>query len=358
MDSRLKRFRALLKEQSLDAYIVLKPENRRYLSGFTGSSGILVIGHEDAALVTDFRYMTQAKEELRPGFRVEKHEKEIAPAIAGVVKGLGAKTVGFESDYLTWNLHEKLASELGAEIQLLPREGLVESLRIVKDQSEIERISRAARLGDEAFSHILGFMRPGMSEIDVALELEWFMRKNGADKMGFDVIVASGHRGALPHGKPSTKKLVPGDLVVMDFGAMMDGYCADMTRTVGIGKIDARAKEIYDIVRKAQQAGLDALKAGLTGQEADQASRKVIIEAGYGDYFGHALGHGVGLAVHELPRLSESYPVALPEGTVVTVEPGIYIPDWVGVRIEDLVVVHGDGPEILTHSTKDLIEIG
>ncbi|HHY47692.1 MAG TPA: aminopeptidase P family protein [Firmicutes bacterium] len=356
MQSRLDKLRGLMSQQELDACLIMQPENRRYISGFTGSAGALVITSDAAILVTDFRYITQAQDELTEGFVVESYDKEIVDAIATLARNHRLKNLAVEADYVTLRFYDKLKTACGG-VDILPREGLVESLRAVKDPYEIEKISEAARLGDEAFSHILGMIKPGIPEMDIALEIEWTMRKKGALRAAFDVIVASGSRGALPHAKPSHRPLEPGDLVVMDFGAVVDGYCGDMTRTVCVGKASAKAREIYQVVSRAQAAGLAAVRAGRTGRDVDCEAREIIREAGYGDYFGHGLGHGVGLAVHESPRLSQSGTDPLPCGAVVTVEPGIYIPGWGGVRIEDLVVVRETGCQILTRSTKELLEL-
>jgi len=228
---------------------------------------------------------------------------------------------------------------------------------MIKASWEIERISKAEAIGDMAFSHILGYIKEGVSERDIAAELEYFMKKQGAEKTSFDTIVISGKKTSMPHGTPDDKKIENGDFVTLDFGCVYEGYCSDMTRTVAVGKADERQKEIYNIVLEAQLTGLNAIKSGVVCKNADEMARNVIEKAGYGKYFGHSLGHGVGLMIHELPNLSPKSEMMLEDNMVVSCEPGIYIPDFGGVRIEDLVVVSGEKCTILSKSQKNLIEI-
>ncbi len=331
------------------------PENRRYMTGFTGSSGAALISFDHAMLLTDFRYVEQAACEA-PAYRVVKHGIRMADALKEAVRETGARHLGFEPDVLTCKDHETFRAALeGAE--LVPAEGVVERLRMVKDEAEVQRIRRAESIGDAAFSHILDLIKPGMTENEVALELEWFMRKNGAEKAGFDVVVASGPRGAMPHARATHKPLARGELVVLDFGAVVDGYRGDMTRTVSLGRAGPEERAMYGLVLRAQKAALEGMSAGRTGDEVDAMARRVIDEAGHGERFGHGLGHGVGLAVHEEPRLRPSSSTALAPGMVVTVEPGVYLPGRFGVRIEDLVVVESGGVRNLTASPKELIEL-
>jgi Xaa-Pro aminopeptidase len=291
-----------------------------------------------------------------PEFRVVEHGLKIADTLREIVTDAGINKLGFERDVVTYKQHDMFSSALDG-VELVPTEGIVEMIRTVKDEHEIDAIRKAEALGDAAFSHVLDIIKPGMTEIEVALEIEWFMRKNGAEGIGFDVIVASGERGAMPHGVASSKKLAKGELVVMDFGAIYHGYRGDMTRTVSLGKASPKQREIYDIVLRAQETALQGIRPGRTGQEIDALARKVIEDAGYGENFGHGLGHGVGLAIHEEPRLSVTATEKLLPGMVVTVEPGIYVPGFAGVRIEDLVVVEEDGIRNLTSSSKELIEL-
>ncbi len=352
---RIARLRESLKAHDIDALLVIRPENRRYMTGFTGSSGFVLISEDHAVLLTDFRYVEQATSQA-PDFRIVKHGVKMVDTLREVLAEMGARALGFEKDVVTYKQHETFASELEG-VKLVPLEGLVEKLRMVKDEAEIEKIQRAEALGDAAFSHIIKVMRPGMTEIEVALEMEWFMRRNCAERLGFDIIVASGPNGAMPHAVATDRRLVPGELVVLDFGAVVDGYRGDTTRTVALGRAPDDGRRIYDIVLRAQQAALDGITAGMKGDEAHAIAQRIIDEAGYGEHFGHGLGHGVGLAVHEEPRLAPSSSAELAPGMVVSVEPGIYLPGKLGVRIEDLVVVDEKGVRNLTRSPRQLIEV-
>lgn len=351
MQSRLAAIRALLAEQNLAAVIVSKPENRLYFSGFTGSSGLLLVSADAARLITDFRYVEQATRQA-PDFAVVRHGADIYETLAAEVKAIGGQRIGFESDFVTWDAYKRLIN-VGGELAPLH----LDKLRMVKDDDELAALRRAVRIADDAFSHILSYIHPGVSERDIALEMEYFMRRQGAEKMAFDMIVASGARSALPHGRASSKCIAAGDFITMDFGAVYGGYHSDITRTVVVGKATPRQREIYRLVLIAQTAGLAAVSPGRVCREVDADARKVIIDAGYGEYFGHGLGHGVGLAIHEEPRLSPACDATLAPGMTVTVEPGVYIPDWGGVRIEDTVLVTAAGVEVLTASGKELIEL-
>ncbi len=357
MDQRLKRLRAFIKENQLDGIIINKPENRRYFSGFTGSAGILVISDKDNRLLTDFRYVEQATQQA-PLYQIIRYDaapNSLYEVLGTAAKSLGLHKVGFESDFVTYDSYRTLSTALPG-LELMPVK--LDSLRMVKDKGELTLLKQAVEIADNAFSHILSFLKPGIKEYDVAVELEYKMRQLGAEKAAFDIIVASGKRGALPHGQASDKKIEPGDFVTMDFGAVYHGYHSDITRTVVIGKASAKQREIYQIVLGAQLAGVRAVKAGELCCDVDAAARKVIEDAGYREYFGHGLGHGVGLAIHEDPRLSPANTtVKLADNMTVTVEPGIYLPDWGGLRIEDTVVVINDGADILTASDKQLIEL-
>jgi Xaa-Pro aminopeptidase len=351
MSNRLTTIRTLLTEQNLTAVVVAKPENRLYFSGFTGSSGLLLVGLDTARLITDFRYVQQATRQA-PDFTVVRHGADIYETLAAEIKAVGGGRIGFESDYTTFDAYQRMQA-FGGELMPLS----LDRLRMVKDETELAALRRAVRIADEAFSHILPYLRPGVRERDIAAEMEYFMRRQGAEKMAFEIIVASGLRSALPHGRASDKQIAAGDFVTMDFGAVYGGYHSDITRTVVVGKATPRQREIYRLVLMAQQAGVEAVAPGRICREVDADARKVIIDAGYGEYFGHGLGHGVGLAIHEEPRLSPACEVVLAPGMTVTVEPGVYIPEWGGVRIEDTVVVTADGVEILTASGKELIEL-
>lgn len=356
MDQRLKRLRAFVKENQLDGIIINKPENRRYFSGFTGSSGILVISDSENKLLTDFRYVEQASQQA-PLYQVIRFgaPASLNEVLGTVAKSLGLHKVGFEGDFVTYDVYRALIAALPG-LELVPVR--TDGLRMAKDKGELRLLKKAVEVADDAFTHILSFLRPGVKEYDVAVELEYKMRQLGAEKAAFDIIVASGKRGALPHGQASDKRIGQGDFVTMDFGAVYQGYHSDITRTVVIGKANAKQRELYNIVLASQMAGIQAVRAGKICSDVDAAARKVIEDAGYGEYFGHGLGHGVGLAIHEDPRLSSANTtVALADNMTVTVEPGIYLPDWGGLRIEDTVVVGSGGADILTASDKRLIEL-
>jgi Xaa-Pro aminopeptidase len=351
MMSRLERLRELIHAKELDGVMISKPENRVYFSGFDGSSGLLLVSRTQAKLITDFRYIEQAASQA-PEFSVVRHGSDLYATVLSEIDSLGLKKIGFEGDFLTWDAYQRL-TEITAE----PVSVHLDELRTAKDQGELALIRRAVVLADNAFTHVLPFIKPGVREEDIALELEFHMKKNGAEKNAFDIIVASGKRSALPHGKASAKIIEAGDLVTMDFGAVFKGYHSDITRTVIVGQATTKQREIYNLVLKAQLAGAAAVAPGKLGREIDAVARDIIAAAGFGDFFGHGLGHGVGLVIHEQPRLAPVSETVLAPGMVVTVEPGVYLPDWGGVRIEDTVVVTAAGVEILTASSKELIEL-
>ena len=351
----LERLKNLLRRQNLDALLVTQPDNRRYLSGYTAgdmniseSSGVLLIPRRGKPLLlTDFRYQLQAQREAA-GFEVRLYQRGLFPLLKGILAELGIKSLGFESHYF---LHQtaiklqKLAVE--TQVELVPVTDLVERLRICKNPDELTKIRAAVRLNEEVFQEVYQQLAPGMSERQVARRLESLMREKGAERPSFDTIVAGGPNGALPHAVPGDRPLQEGEPIVIDMGLVLDGYCSDMTRTVVLGKLDEITQERFRLVRQAQLTGMAAVKAGVTGREVDRAARQVIAAAGYGPTFGHSLGHGVGLAVHEPPSLSMRYHRKLQAGMVVTVEPGIYLPEWGGIRLENMVVVTESGCEIL-----------
>lgn len=353
---RLIRLREYLREQGLNGIVVSKLENLHYFSGFTGDDSMLVIGMNTAQLVTDFRYVEQAAKEA-PDFQVKKQEKGLLKRVAEVINEDGLSRVGFEGGSLCYDWHRKIAGQLH-EVDF-SRSVRLDDLRQIKSEEELACIRRAMEIGDEAFEYILTYIRPGISELDVAAALENCMRQKGSQRPSFDTIVASGKRGSLPHGTATEKLINVGEFVTMDYGAVYKGYHSDMTRTVCMGRADEKQRHVYSTVLKAQELGVSLVQPGASGKEVDRLVRQQIAEAGYGRYFGHGLGHSVGLEIHEEPRLSPSSTCeALAEYMLVTVEPGIYIPDWGGVRIEDTVAVREDGCEILTHSPKGLIELG
>lgn len=355
IESRLARLRDKLAAEGVDGMLVTSAVNRRYMSGFTGSSGVLLITAARAILVTDFRYRTQAPMQATH-YEFVEHGQKMAETVRDTAKEAGIRRLAFEDHEMTVAGHRGFAEALEG-IELVPSGQWIEQLRIVKDEGELAVMREAAQLADRTFEYILGVLKPGMTERDVALEIEFFMRRNGATSSSFDTIVASGERSALPHGIASDRVLQSGEFVKLDFGAYYRDYCSDITRTVVLGKPTERHREIYDIVLHAQMTVLERLRPGMTGKEADAIARDLIKDAGYGDNFGHGLGHGLGMEVHESPRLSLSGDIVLEPGMVVTVEPGIYLPGFGGVRIEDDVVLTEGGIEILTHASKDFIVI-
>jgi len=349
---RIAKIRSYIEAKDIDAFLIIKPQNIRYLSGFTGSNGQLLITKSENYLITDFRYINQAKQESF-NYQIIKQEKKMTDTIKEVCLQEKIKKVAFEEDQMVFKMHETYCQMLN----LVPASKLLTQIRAIKDHEEIIRLKKAIDLTDQAFKHILPYIKPGVKEKDIALELELFLRKNGAEAKSFDYIVVSGPRGALPHGVASDKEIKIGELVTMDFGCIYEGYCSDITRTVGVGKLKNKQKEIYNIVLEAQVTGLNYIKANIKCQDIDNIAREIITKAGYGEYFGHSLGHGIGLEVHEDPKLAKGNDQLLQPGMVVTVEPGIYIPDFCGVRIEDIVLINENNVEILTKSCKDLLII-
>lgn len=334
------------------------PANRRYLSGFTGTAGVVLITAKEAYLVTDFRYIEQAQRQAE-GYTIVRHTHDMLTKLAELITKERIHKLGFEQDHLSFGQYRLFKEALQeSSCQLEPTSGLVEKLRLTKDEQEIELIKKAVQIADHTFEHILKFLKPGLTEREVANELEWTMRKLGATSSSFDIIVASGARSALPHGVASDKVIEEGDMVTLDFGAVYQGYVSDITRTVAIGEPHPKLKEIYEIVLEAQKRGVAHIKAGLSGREADAICREYIASHGYGEHFGHSTGHGIGLDVHEGPTLSTKSETILQAGMIVTVEPGIYIPGLGGVRIEDDVLITEDGNEVLTQSPKELLCIG
>jgi Xaa-Pro aminopeptidase len=356
---RIKKVQAALRRKKLDAILISQPENRRYLCGYSApdhgigeSSGVLLVPAKGRVhLLTDFRFQLQAKAEA-PDAALILYPKGLLALLKELLPDLGIRSLGFESDYTLYSFAGKLAEkckDLGIEIS--PVTGLVEEMRIVKDDAELEKIRASVRLNEQVFQDIYAEDRRERTEIDLAVAVETRMRMLGAQGPSFQTIVATGSRSALPHAVPGLVRVLENQPLMFDMGLILDGYCSDMTRTFPNGCADARYLEIHRLVRQAQQAGIRAIRAGVSAQKVDQAARAVIADAGYGKYFGHALGHGVGLAVHEAPRLSSRNRKSLRSGMVVTVEPGIYIPGWGGVRLENMVVVRDDGCEILNSDT-------
>ncbi len=352
--ARVGRLRELMERRSLTVLLVTRPENRRYLSGFTGSAGVLLITQERQAIATDFRYYEQVAIQC-PNWELFRVGYDFDGQLPALLRELGVEggPVGYEAAHLTVDRLKRWRAALGDGPPLLDTVGLVEELRLVKDEGELQAIRRAVEIADCAFSQVLGQLRPGLTEREAAWQLESAMRLLGASAAAFDLIVASGPNSALPHATAGERFIQVGEPVVFDFGCVVDGYCSDVTRTICLGEPDdGRYLEIWKLVQRAQERALAGVKGGMGGVEADALARDVIAAAGYAEQFGHGLGHGIGLAAHENPRLSYTYPGPVPTGAVVTVEPGIYLPGWGGVRIEDLVVVRQDGVEVLTQAPK------
>ncbi|ACL69371.1 M24 family metallopeptidase [Halothermothrix orenii] len=356
MEKRIQQLRKAMKKMDLDSLIIDSSHNRFYLTGFTGTAGRVLFTPENNYFITDFRYTEQAHEQIS-GFEILEVNQKAVVEISDILDQDNSSRVGFEARSVTYDVFQKYKKTFNESIKLVPTAGLVEKIRVVKDRSEVETIKKAAEIADSAFKHILDFIKPGVTEREVALELEYFMKKNGGEGNAFDFIVASGKRSSLPHGVASDKVIEDGDFVTMDFGTYYKGYCSDMTRTVIVGEPTPEQKEIYNIVLKAQNEVIKNIRAGMTCKEADAIARDIIAEHGYKDNFGHSLGHGLGVEVHEDPRVSYASDEVLKPGMVVTDEPGIYIADWGGVRIEDDLLITEDGCEVLTSSPKDLISV-
>jgi Xaa-Pro aminopeptidase len=351
--ARRRRLRARLAPVDLVGLLVTKPVNVRYLTGFAGSYGALLLLHDRTVFFTDRRYERQA-------WQVDDAEVVMAPgdlitAVIGVL-GTDGDGLGFEPGGLTWGTGQRLRTLLPGRA-VVPAPELVEELREIKEDEELAAIREAARIGTEALPQILGGLRAGVTEREVARELEIRLRRLGADGPAFDPVVAFGEQAAEPHHHPGDRELRRGDLVVLDFGGRIEGYHSDMTRTVVLGTASARQREVYQLVRQAQEAGLAALRHGVRGGEVDHACRQVITEAGFGDAFSHPSGHGIGLEIHEAPWVRPGGSGRIAAGTPVTVEPGVYLPGFGGVRIEDLAVVRPDGHELLTTAPKELLEL-
>ncbi|AOV08576.1 M24 family metallopeptidase [Sporosarcina ureilytica] len=348
--------RQAIKELEVDGILITNPLNRRYLTNFTGSAGVALITKDRAYFLTDFRYAKQAEEQIdHYEIVIYQSSRDMMQNVLGQIRDLGIQKLGFESEDVSFNFYTQL-KKLDS-IELVPTIKVVEKLRLIKTDEEVAKIRKAAVISDQAFGFIQQVIRPGVTEKKVANELEHFMKEQGAGGESFAIIVASGVRGALPHGVASEKVIEQGDMVTLDFGALYDGYCSDITRTLAVGEPDSKLLDIYQIVHQALELTLENIQVGMTGKEVDSIARDYIAGQGYGDYFGHGLGHGIGLNIHEDPFFSQSGEDILQAGMVITIEPGIYIPELGGVRIEDDVLIKEDGIEILTHSPKELIRL-
>ncbi|MEX0786386.1 MAG: Xaa-Pro peptidase family protein [Dehalococcoidia bacterium] len=358
---RLARLRAKLDEHKLDALFISSPEtaspvNRRYLSGFTGTSAYLLITHDDAIIATDFRYWEQAELQAK-GFRLLRAVGGFDKWLPELFTGLGGKRVAFEAGQVSYQSYRAIRKALHGlseanRPKLVATTNLVEGLRVIKEPEEIEAIQAAIDLGDAAFADVAGRVEPGWTEKQVAWEIEKHIREHGGDGVSFETLVGGGARGAMPHCVASDRPLRKGEGIVIDMGVTQNGYVSDLTRTIFLGKPDAEFKKIYDIVLAAQQTATELVKAGMTGEEAHMLAHHVIEEAGHGDDFGHGLGHGVGMQVHELPRVAKTSNDRLENGMVFTIEPGIYLTEWGGVRIEDIVVMEGGKARVMSHAPK------
>lgn len=357
MQIRYNKLNALLEAKKLDAVLVSDGYNMRYLSGFTGATGYLLITKTSKTLFTDSRYTIAATMQA-PDYAVVEVDaaRDYCKVINQVLVAEEIALLGFEANQVRYSTYQNLKERLEVK-ELIPLGGELADLRRIKTAEEIALHRQAEHIGDIAFEEILKDIRPGVTELEVAAKLEYIMKMNGADKLSFESIVASGVNSSKPHAEPGHKKIESGDFVTMDFGCVYNGYCSDMTRTVVVGKASDKQKEIYNTVLNAQLAVLAMLKPGLKGKEYDKVARDVIYGAGYEGYFGHGLGHSVGLEIHENPRFSMMEEDIVEAGMIMTVEPGIYIPDFGGVRIEDMVVMTADGYENLTNSRKELIEL-
>jgi Xaa-Pro aminopeptidase len=354
---RLDRLRDRFGELGVDALLVTRLPNIRYLTGFTGSAALLLVLPTSATFVTDGRYGEQSRTQLGDAGVDAQIEVRITAAEQREVlarAAAGAHRIGLEDNGVTWAQQRELASAF-APIELVPAGAVVEELRRVKDDGEVDRIAAACAIADDAFVSLLPRLADGPTEREFALALEFAMRERGATHMSFDPIIAAGPNGAMPHSRPSDRRIEPGELVVCDFGCIVDGYCSDMTRTVSVGDPGPDARRLYDLVLASQQAGRDAVASGVGCVDVDRVCRDVISDAGYGEAFSHGTGHGVGLEIHEAPRVAASAAGTLLVGDVVTVEPGVYLPGVGGVRIEDTVVVTATGSRPLTHTPKDLV---
>jgi len=357
MSQRLQNLRDTFKEHKLDGILISSLENRRYLSGFTGSAGHLIITRDNAILATDFRYIEQSSRQA-PDFRVVRTGPNF-DWFHQVLAETGVTRLGFESDVLTVAQHRRFYkalreySESGkGKIRLVGTSGITEEIRSFKDENELSLLQKAISISDQAMDSVTSAIQAGQTEQEVAWRLEVAMRELGAESLAFDIIVGSGPNAALPHHRAGERVIQEGEPIVIDMGAKYQGYCSDLTRTIALGDVDDTFRRVYDTVLGAQLTAISTVQVGMTGAETDGLARKVIEDAGFGENFGHGLGHGVGLAVHELPVAGPTSKGVLKEGTAFTIEPGIYIPGWGGVRIEDVVTLEKSGARVMSRAKK------
>lgn len=348
------KIRRAMREQGANAVLLTSEISRRYVTGFHSTAGVVYISEKHAVFFTDFRYIEAAKQQVE-GFEVR--EPGDGQSYSAVVNQLVAadhiKTIALEDDALTYQEYTRWQDKLTAKVQ--PMRDMMEKLRMVKSEDELNHVIAAQRIAETAFLEVLDDIRPGVTEKQIAAKLTYRMLYYGAENMSFDPIVVSGANSSKPHGVPSEKPIAEGDFITMDFGCIVNGYCSDMTRTVAVGYATDEMAHVYDVVLRAQKAGIAAARPGVTGKEIDQAAREVIEQADFGPYFGHGFGHGVGLQIHEEPRLSTRGDKIMQDGVIVTAEPGIYLPGRFGVRIEDMLYLTGDSYRNLTEAPKELL---
>jgi Xaa-Pro aminopeptidase len=353
--NRLARLRGKLREEGLDAFLVTSLPNIRYLSLFSGSHAFCIVTAETAVFITDTRYALQSRQEVK-GFRRFTATRDVYAAAAQRNLLRGCRHVGFEDSGLTYTRY-RLLKKLFPSVSFRPTSDVVEELALVKDEQEIAEIQKAVDISDRTFCEVLGIIRPGVREIDIAAEISYLQRKFGSDHDAFDVIIASGERGAMPHACPTKKRLRRGEFVILDYGCTVSGYGSDLTRTVAVGSVTRRSREIYDAVFDAQCEAIAAVRGGMWAKDLDAVARKSIAARGFGRYFIHSLGHGLGLHVHERPRISAQSGERLRSNSVITVEPGVYIPGFGGVRIEDDVLINDTGCRVLNRAPKHLMVV-
>ncbi len=351
-EERLKSVRKILDSNQLDGILFTSLENIRYLCGFTGSDGAFVITQKESFFLTDSRYWTQSEEEVKRSQIV--HYRKKMEGIFSLFSDQKLRRIGFESASLSFSAHQFLAEKLPPEAKLISLEEEIKNIRAPKDKQELSLLRTAIEIASKAFLEIQELLKEGAVEREVSLEMEWSMKRKGAEALGFDIIIASGRRSALPHGKASAKRVENGDFILIDFGSKFEGYHSDQTRTVVCGHPSSEQQKIYQIVKEAHDKAIERVRPGIPISEVDGAARDYIRDKGYGEYFGHGLGHGIGLAVHEEPVVNSENKSLVQEGMVFTIEPGIYIPNLGGVRIEDMVLVTSHGAELLTFLPSEL----
>lgn len=354
LERRLKLLRNRLAEKNCEAVLISQPENRYYLSGFDGTSGFLLITKEHNILATDFRYMEQAEKQAS-GFEIIQTEGRLEEWLPDLIGRLSAKNIGFESVHLNYSIYNRLSnilSTLKPEISLVPLYGLVDSQRAVKEPEEVELITRAVALADAAVKYSIDTIKAGVTELEVAWETEKYLRENGSQPLPFYIIIASGPNSALPHARPTERKIKLGEPVLIDLGAKFQNYTSDISRTIYLGEPDNTFRKVYDIVLRAQQAAIEGITDGINGTQADSLARELIEHSGYGKQFGHSLGHGLGLTIHEEPYLRQNCEDKLADNMVFTIEPGIYISGWGGIRLEDTVLLENGKIRVLSQANK------